>query len=160
MIFVFFGRCKGVLAYPHPSASYAVPVCQYRILQSRFLYCIPYGKPTCGLLILPGVTPAYESLSRFTGRLPPIGRHRLAAGDASGKIHPAWLPSEYLFAILKSSMSFRRVCSAHAGHTHSGFAKLPKDNRGTVPGNFTKPRTVIAHSGQHEFPEDLISKEK
>ena len=33
-------------------ASYAVPVRQYRILQSRFLQCIPHGKPPCDLLML------------------------------------------------------------------------------------------------------------
>jgi len=37
--FEILGRYKGVLAYPHSLASYAFPVRQYRILQSRFLQC-------------------------------------------------------------------------------------------------------------------------
>ena len=58
--FAILGLHNGVLAYPRPIASYAVSVRQYRILQSRFLQCIPHGKPPCGLLILPGVTPVYK----------------------------------------------------------------------------------------------------
>ena len=34
---------------------YAVPVRQYRPLQSRLLQCIPHGKPPCDLLMLPDV---------------------------------------------------------------------------------------------------------
>ena len=40
------------LLTPNRYASYTVPVRQYRILQSRFLQCIPRGKPPCDLLML------------------------------------------------------------------------------------------------------------
>ena len=40
------------LLTPYIYASYAVSVRQYRILQSRFLQCIPRGKPPCDLLML------------------------------------------------------------------------------------------------------------
>ena len=39
-----------VLAYPPQEASYAVPVRQYRILQSRFLQTSPHGQRPCDLL--------------------------------------------------------------------------------------------------------------
>jgi hypothetical protein len=73
------------LLTPNNYASYAVPVRQYRILQSRFLQCMPHDKPPCGLLTFPGVTPACKGLS-------PIGRQRLADGAASGKKSHSLLP--------------------------------------------------------------------
>jgi len=57
------GRYNDVLAYPHFTASYTVPVRQYRILQSRFLQCLPHGKPPCDLLMLTGVTPMHKGLT-------------------------------------------------------------------------------------------------
>jgi len=54
-----------MVAYPDNYASYTVSVRQYRILQSHFLQCIPYGKPPCGLLILSGPTPTYKGLPAF-----------------------------------------------------------------------------------------------
>jgi hypothetical protein len=50
--FCHLGRHKNMVAYPNIPASYAVSVRQYRILQSRFLQCIPRGKPPCDLLML------------------------------------------------------------------------------------------------------------
>jgi len=60
---MFFGRCKAVVTYPDNYASYAVPVRQYRILQSRFLQCMPCGIPPYDLLILSGSTPRYKGLA-------------------------------------------------------------------------------------------------
>ena len=45
-----------MVAYPRFIASYTVPVCQYRILQSRFLQIEPHGSHPCDLLTLPGAT--------------------------------------------------------------------------------------------------------
>ncbi|TRZ52403.1 hypothetical protein D4S03_03465 [bacterium] len=57
-----------MVAHPHCIASYTVPARQYRSLQSHFVtpfgrelrfapvQRIPYGKPPCDLLTLPGVT--------------------------------------------------------------------------------------------------------
>ena len=60
---MFFGLCKGVLAYPRFKASYTVSVRQYRILQSRFLQCILHSKPPCDLLIFRSTTSAYKGLT-------------------------------------------------------------------------------------------------
>jgi hypothetical protein len=68
---VFLGLYNAVLAYPRSIASYVVSVRQYRILQSRFLHCIPREKPTCGLLILLSVTSAYKGLSP-SGKMHPL----------------------------------------------------------------------------------------
>ena len=62
-IVMFFGLCKGVLAYPRFIASYTVSVRQYRILQSRFLQCILHSKPPCDLLIFRSTTSAYKGLT-------------------------------------------------------------------------------------------------
>ena len=71
---------------------------QYPIFQSRFVtpfgrelrfatfQCLLLSKPPFGLLTFPGVTPACKGLA-------PIGRQRLADGDASGKIH-AYCPTD------------------------------------------------------------------
>ena len=45
------------------TASYSVRVPQYRALQSRFLHCMPHGKPACDLLMVQGLTPAHKGLS-------------------------------------------------------------------------------------------------
>src|SRR5690606_37891703 len=42
---------------------YPVPVRWNRGLQSRFLQCVPHGKPPCDLLTLRGVTPARKGLA-------------------------------------------------------------------------------------------------
>ena len=42
---------------------YPVPVRWNQGLQSRFLHCMPRGKPACDLLVLRGVTPAHKGLS-------------------------------------------------------------------------------------------------
>ncbi|MBA7620363.1 hypothetical protein ES703_27712 [subsurface metagenome] len=60
---VIFGRCNDVLTNPRSTASYAIPVRQYRILPFGFLQCIPRCKPPCHLLMLPGVTPAHKGLT-------------------------------------------------------------------------------------------------
>ena len=51
-----------------------VPVRQYRALQSRFLHCMPHGKPACDLLIVQGLTLAHKGLapSSFINYLPII----------------------------------------------------------------------------------------
>ena len=51
-----------MLAYPRIKASYAVSVRQYRILSSRFLYCIPHGKPACDVLMIRGFNPLIRDL--------------------------------------------------------------------------------------------------
>ena len=58
-----FGLHYDVLAHPLLPASYAVPVRQYRVLQARFLHCMPHGKPACDLLMVQGVTPAHKGLA-------------------------------------------------------------------------------------------------
>lgn len=58
-----FGLYNDVLAYPRFIASYTVPVCQYRILQSGFLQCLGHPKPPCRLLMLPSVTSAHKGLA-------------------------------------------------------------------------------------------------
>ncbi|KAA5538731.1 hypothetical protein F0145_25655 [Adhaeribacter rhizoryzae] len=45
------GLHKDVLAYPQFSASYAVSVRPFRVLQSCFLHCLGHPKPACSLLI-------------------------------------------------------------------------------------------------------------
>jgi len=55
--FVIFGHCKDVVAYPGNYASYAVPVRQYRILQSGFLHCCRYRQPACHLLTIRELNP-------------------------------------------------------------------------------------------------------
>jgi hypothetical protein len=62
-ILIHFGRYNDVLAYPRFTASYTVPVRQYRILQSRFLHGMGHPKPACDLLMLPGVTPVHKGLA-------------------------------------------------------------------------------------------------
>src|SRR3954453_17776284 len=51
------GLRKDWLTYPDGYASYAVPVRQYRYLQSRLLQCMDHSIPPCGLLMLRVVTP-------------------------------------------------------------------------------------------------------
>jgi len=58
-----FGRQYDVLPYPTYNASYAVPVRQYRLLQSRLLQCMGHPKPPCDLLMLPGVTLVHKGLT-------------------------------------------------------------------------------------------------
>ena len=70
ILLVFVGLCNDVLTYPDKHASYAVPVRQYRILQSRFLQCRGRPLPPCDLLTLPGVT-------RVCRGLPPPGKKKL-----------------------------------------------------------------------------------
>ncbi|MEI6436718.1 MAG: hypothetical protein WCP32_17985 [Bacteroidota bacterium] len=100
-LFVFFGRCKDGIAYPDNYASYAVSVRQYRILQSRFLQCILYSKPPCGLLILSGHTPTYKGLS------------------PSGKSHTCiWLSENDLyFWTFSTAYNKWALHDAHAGRT-------------------------------------------
>ena|SRR5438067_1486136 len=79
-IYNHFGLRNDVLTHPDSNASYAVPVRQYRYLQSRLLthmiviifngirecfafQCMDHSKPPCGLLMLREVTPAHERLS-------------------------------------------------------------------------------------------------
>jgi len=52
-----------VLTHPVGYASYAVPVRQYRYLQSCLLQCMDHSKPPCHLLMLRDVTPAHKRLS-------------------------------------------------------------------------------------------------
>jgi hypothetical protein len=101
-MFVFFGRCNDVLAYPRFIASYAVSVRQYRILPFDFLQCMGHPKPPCHLLILPGVTPVYKGLT------------------PSGKIH-SFLVSLCIrkFVFSKFFKSLQRVRAAYAGRTHA-----------------------------------------
>ena len=76
-LFVFVGLHNDVLAYPDNYASYPVSVRQYRILPFGFLHCCRHQQPACHLLILPGVTPAYD-LSRSIGKgLAPSGKIHL-----------------------------------------------------------------------------------
>src|SRR3954453_9118148 len=62
-IYNHFGLRNDVLTHPDGYASYAVPVRQYRYLQSRLLQCMDYSKPPCGLLMLRVVTPTHKRLS-------------------------------------------------------------------------------------------------
>jgi hypothetical protein len=61
--FVTVGFHNDVLAYPDSHASYPVPVRQFRLLPYRLLQCLGRPKPPCGLLMLPGVTPAHKGLT-------------------------------------------------------------------------------------------------
>lgn len=79
-----FGLYKDVLAYPTLIASYVVSVRRYRILQSRFLQCLPRGKPPCDLLVLRDVIPAHKGLApsrlmtyiqTINQRMPMLGTH-------------------------------------------------------------------------------------
>ena len=99
-LFFFFGRYKPRVAYPDKSASYAVSVRQYRILQSRFLQCLPRGKPPCDLLML-RILPAHKGLS------------------PSGKIHLLHLLcfSEFICIFAAFSELAQQVRAAHAGRT-------------------------------------------
>jgi len=101
MMLELFGRCNGVLAYPHQIASYVVPVRQYRALQSCFLQCGNYSPPPCSLLKLQSVTSAFKGLS------------------PSGKIHKLFVAFRNLnFVFLNFLLSYAKVCAhAYAGHT-------------------------------------------
>jgi len=99
---MFFGRCKAVVTYPDNYASYAVPVRQYRILQSRFLQCMGHPKPPCDLLILQGATPVYKGLA------------------PSGKYIPHLsLALEILFVFLNFFNSVQQVCAACSCRAHT-----------------------------------------
>ncbi len=52
-----------MLTHPVGYASYAVPVRQYRYLQSGLLQCMDHSKPPRHLLMFPDVTPAHKRLS-------------------------------------------------------------------------------------------------
>ena len=52
-----------MLTHPGGYASYAVPIRQYRYLQSRLLQCMDRSKPPFGLLMFRDVTPAHKRLS-------------------------------------------------------------------------------------------------
>src|SRR5690606_24228957 len=64
---------------------YPVPVRWNRGLQSRFLQCMPHGKPPCDLLTLRGVTPARKGLAPsgilwyIRYQMPMPGTHRRLA---------------------------------------------------------------------------------
>src|SRR4051795_7012718 len=81
-----FGLRNDVLTHPNGYASYAVPVRQYRYLQSRLLQCMDHSTPPCGLLMLRVVTPhirdfhslasikeLYSSFRAHTRVLPIVG---------------------------------------------------------------------------------------
>jgi hypothetical protein len=62
-IYNHFGLCNDVLTHPLSYASYAIPVRQGNLLQSRLLQCMDHSKPPCGLLMLRDVTPRIKRLS-------------------------------------------------------------------------------------------------
>ena len=82
-------------------ASYTVSVRQYRILQSRFLQCMPHDKPPCDLLILRATNPRIRDF------------HPLE------KLHlpKALFNQNYLYLWI-FSIAFQQVRAAHAGRTH------------------------------------------
>ena len=63
ILLVLVGLCNDVFTYPNKHASYAVPVRQYRILQSGFLQCKGRPKPPYHLLTLPDVTRVRKGLA-------------------------------------------------------------------------------------------------
>ena len=83
-------------------ASYAVPVRQYRILQSRFLHCCRHQQPACDLLILRATNPRIRDF------------HPLE------KIHllKALFNQKYLY-FCNFSLALQQVRTAHAGRTHT-----------------------------------------
>lgn len=85
-------------------ASYAVPVRQYRILQSRFLHCCRHQQPACDLLILRATNPRIRDF------------HPLE------KIHllKALFNQKYLY-FCNFSLALQQVRTAHAGRTSSGL---------------------------------------
>jgi len=97
------GHYNDVVAHPHSIASYAVPVRQYRILQSRCLQCLSHDKPPCDLLTVAG----HDSLRK--GLTP------------SGKTHTNCFAIEKKickFDFFKQLTTSVR-CMTHAGHTQS-----------------------------------------
>ena len=54
-----------MLTHPVGYASYAVPVRQYRYLQSGLLQCMDRSKPPCHLLMFRVTNPAHKRLSLF-----------------------------------------------------------------------------------------------
>jgi len=93
----------GMLAYPICHASYPVSVRQYRLLQSRFLQCIPHGKPPCDLLMLQNVTPVHKGLA------------------PSGKFITHSSAFENLFVFLRFFSSFRMGVLMLMLGTHKGY---------------------------------------
>ncbi len=54
-----------MLTHPVGYASYAVPIRQYRYLQSGLLQCMDHSKPPCHLLMLRVINPAHKRLALF-----------------------------------------------------------------------------------------------
>jgi len=106
-----FGCCKAVVARPHCIASYTVPVRQYRSLQSHFLQRIPYGKPPCDLLTLPGVTRCVRDLHPLENLTPVVS-------------------ASIIFVYLNFLSRLRRVCAACSCRAHTACSFNCRDSAG------------------------------
>lgn len=100
-----------MLAYPRLTASYAIPVRQYRSLPFGFLHCCCYQQPACHLLTVRSVTPARKGL--------PVRTDVHPGGTPSGIFSYftyCLIPKICIFNIF-SELS-QKCAHAHAGHTH------------------------------------------
>ncbi len=105
-----------MLTHPVGYASYAVPVRQYRYLQSGLLECMDHSKPPCHLLMLQVTNPTHKRLS-LSGFL--ISKNYIYH---SGHTHAVWRYGGWI-AMEKTNLNsvFFRLLFQCNSHRASGY---------------------------------------